>query len=224
MNFLHKLGLLVAILGSSCLIKPQTVKAQSQTKPIPINLGFNGGTTITWDKSDEIIKKMWLDNPTFANIDVFGCIRGWNGCTESDAQIIHLKRNNDLKLKHIPATNTTLLTIITQNRQTKATSLHFYQITKASRTSQPLITAAVSPTVTRRATDPRSLSRFNMTPAEITSRIDLAVAKVEEQGRLSSKLQPLVVFSNMLKKGAQEQHALALSGVSIPLVEEVLKR
>lgn len=212
----------MTIVGSLLTLKPQAVRAEA--KPIAINLGFNGGTTITWDKSDEIIQQMWLDNPTFANIDIFGCIQGWNGCTESNAQIIHLKRNKDLKLKHLPTTNTTLLTVVTKNRKTKATNLHFYQINKASLTSQPLITAAVAPPPVRQATNSRSSSRFNMTPAEIASRIDLALVKAEQQGRIHPKLKPLKVFSGMLKKGAPEHSAIALSGVSEKLVEEVLKR
>lgn len=204
---------------------PKNVQAQTANNPKQLKIGFDGGTTITWDGTKEVIRKMWLDNPTFANIDIYGCVEGWNDCEQSDAQIIHLKRNNDLKLKHVPQVNTTLLTIITEDIETKAKKLYFYQINKAKYTAQRLEIAASAPKTQEivRRQAPAEKQQFGLPPEILAQKIEAAVKKAKQNPNLDSKTTSnLTVFANLLKLGTAEKNALALSGVSEGLVKQIL--
>lgn len=217
---------LTALILSGTVITKAVATQKDNSKPIPIQLGFNAGTTITWADSNEVIEQIWLDNPTFATIDINGCVAGWKGCTESNAQIIHLKRNKDLKLKHLPFANSTLLTVVTKDMQTNRTRLHFYEIKKYNRTSNTLVVAARTPaparSVARRETVP--VSQFGLTPAKLATEMERAIAKVRKSDKPNRELiKQLNVFAGLLKRGTKEPHALALSGVSPELVKQILE-
>lgn len=203
-------------------VKAQT-KQDHNAKPIPLKLGFNMGTTISWSDTDETIQKIWLDNPSFATIDIFGCVSGWKDCFPSDAQIIHLKRNQDLKLKHIPFANKTLLTVVTKNNQNQ-TRLYFYEIIKDDQTASTLVVAAQAPSkiVTRRATNP--LGQFGMSSLRLAEKMEEAIVVARQQEEKDYQLiRKLSTFANMLKLGAREQNALELSGISPELVQQILE-
>ncbi|MGB5714458.1 MAG: hypothetical protein WBM44_26530 [Waterburya sp.] len=202
--------------------------AQSEKQPKNINLGFNEGVTLSLSGSDEVICKAWLDNPTFATVDILGMIAGWENCDQGTAQILHIKRNLDLKLKHIPVTNKSLLTLVTKDKVTEQTKFHFYRIVKQSSTSNRLITVASAPTpqtvVNRRSLINSPVSKFNLSPEQLAERVDAAILKVKvKQSLPKASLDPLVRFSSLLKLGSPEHSALAMSGTSENLVREILK-
>jgi hypothetical protein len=205
-------------------IAPQMANAQTSSTPKVVGLGFDAGTTITWSDSNEVIQQMWLDNPTFATIDIYGCITGWNSCTTSDAQIIHLKRNEDLKLEKIPYANETLLTVITKDMETGKTSLHFYNIKKYSRTANTLIVAAkTTPEPTAAIAQVIPEQKFGLAPDELAQKIDAAVAQAQEEQILERNTKSsLVRLSSLLKLGMAEPQALAMSGVSEALVKQII--
>lgn len=220
-KLLNLIFVLSLTIGVSSPVKART-NQEHNAKPIPLKLGFNSGITISWTGSSEVIQQIWLDNPSFATIDIFGCVSGWKGCTSSDAQIIHLKRNQDLKLKHIPFADKTLLTVVTKDSQNQI-KLHFYEIIKHNQTASTLVVAAKAPSkiVTRRATTP--VSQFGISALRLAEKMDDAIAVARQQPKKDYKLiNKLTVFSNMLKKGAREQNALALSGMSPELVKQIL--
>lgn len=214
----------ISTLGFITLL-PDAALSQSKDEPTNINLGFNEGVTLSLSGSNEVICKAWLDNPTFATVDILGIIAGWENCDQGTAQILHLKRNEDLKLKHIPFTNKSLLTLVTRDRVTGQTNFHFYRVHKHDSTTNRLIIAASAPTsqriVNRRQTP---ASQFNLSPEQLAQRIDKAISKAQAKRPLpKASRDGLVRFSSLLKLGTPEHSALAMSGVSQKLVEQILK-
>jgi hypothetical protein len=216
-NLLISLKLTASIILTT--VSPQMANAQTSSTPKVVGLGFDAGTTITWSDSNDVIQQMWLDNPTFATIDIYGCITGWNSCTTSDAQIIHLKRNEDLKLEKIPYANETLLTVITKNMETGKTSLHFYNIKKYTL----IVAAKTTPEPTAAIAQVIPEQKFGMAPDELAQKIDAAVAQAQEEQILERNTKSgLVRLSSLLKLGMAEPQALAMSGVSEALVKQII--
>lgn len=211
------------ILLGTMLTSPKGI-AETNNKPRQIGLGYSSGTTIIWNDTEQVIRKMWLDNPTFATIDIFGCVEGWNGCSTSNARIIHLKRNKDLKLEHIPYTDKTLLTVLTEDK-TGEVEVHLFEVRKAGQTSQPTIQIGAKKKLKPMTVLPRQPeSKFGMPPEKLAAEVDRAIKRARETNPLGLEvISDLKRFSNLLKLGTAEHNALALSGISEELVKQILK-
>lgn len=89
---------------------------------------WNGhGVSISFYRTGEIIKKIWLDDPSKFVIDVDGCLKGLGECGEKEtgAGLIHLRRIETIKIPGLPqAQHGTHLTVITESGGTKKT-YHF---------------------------------------------------------------------------------------------------
>lgn len=92
-----------------------TGNSSSDIPKIELSPGY--GVNISFIKSGEIVEKVWLDNPAFASLDVDGCLRGLaQQCEQEGATVIHLRRINPLKVRQLPTTNTSLLTVIAKGK------------------------------------------------------------------------------------------------------------
>lgn len=89
---------------------------------------WNGhGVSISFYRTGEIIKKIWLDDPSKFVIDVDGCLKGLGECGEKEtgAGLIHLRRIERVKIPGLPqAQYGTHLTVITELGGAKKT-YHF---------------------------------------------------------------------------------------------------
>ena len=96
----------------------QKVATGNSSSSIPrIELSPGYGVNISFIKSDEIIEKVWLDNPTFASLDVDGCLSTEEReCDKEGATVIHLRRIKPLKVRQLPQSNTSLLTVIASGK------------------------------------------------------------------------------------------------------------
>ena len=96
----------------------QKVATGNSSSSIPrIELSPGYGVNISFIKSDEIIEKVWLDNPTFASLDVDGCLSTEEReCDKEGATVIHLRRIKPLKVRQLPLSNTSLLTVIAKGK------------------------------------------------------------------------------------------------------------
>ena len=96
----------------------QKVATGNSSSSIPrIELSPGYGVNISFIKSDEIIEKVWLDNPTFASLDVDGCLSTTTReCDKEGATVIHLRRIKPLKVRQLPLSNTSLLTVIAKGK------------------------------------------------------------------------------------------------------------
>ncbi|MEB3218975.1 MAG: hypothetical protein VKN72_22445 [Nostocales cyanobacterium 94392] len=97
---------------------PQGVATGHNSPNIPkIELSPGYGVNISFIKSDEIVEKVWLDNPTFASLDVDGCLSTeGRECDKEGATVIHLRRITPLKVPQLPNSNTSLLTVVTKGK------------------------------------------------------------------------------------------------------------
>lgn len=197
----------------------QTIEAKKVT-PTNINLAFNHGVTITLD-NESIIRTIWLDNPSFAVLSFDRCVAGYNGCQESNARRIHLKRIQDLKLKNIPPANNTLMTVITENRKTGNQDIHLFTLTKAHRSNTPLI-AINSATQTNIALNNPVLSASGMAPTELADKITATLANPQVKEKIGhAERAKLKQFANLLMLGTPEYQAMNLTGISPELIKTI---
>jgi len=97
---------------------PQGIATGHNSQNIPkVELSPGYGVNISFIKSEEIIEKVWLDNPTFASLDIDGCLSvEGKECEKEGATVIHLRRIKPLKVKQLPLSNTSLLTVIAKGK------------------------------------------------------------------------------------------------------------
>ncbi len=97
---------------------PQGIATGHNSQNIPkVELSPGYGVNISFIKSEEIIEKVWLDNPTFASLDVDGCLSTEEReCDKEGATVIHLRLINPLKVRQLPLSNTSLLTVIAKGK------------------------------------------------------------------------------------------------------------
>ena len=84
-----------------------------QQKPEVIRLAPGYGVNLSWLQTNETIKKVWLDNPSFVVLDADGCLEGLSNNCSGNANVLHLRRIERLNLPHIPRNNHSLLTVVT---------------------------------------------------------------------------------------------------------------
>ncbi len=87
--------------------------AQSQSIAIEIYPGH--GTTLNFRPTSETIHKVWLDDPSQVTLDFDDSNCLGNGETQAPcaAKVIHLRRIQPLHFPHLPTTNATALTVVT---------------------------------------------------------------------------------------------------------------
>ncbi|MBW4512181.1 MAG: hypothetical protein KME64_37665 [Scytonematopsis contorta HA4267-MV1] len=89
---------------------------------------WNGhGVSISFYRTGETIKKIWLDDPSRFVLDVDGCLEGLGKCEKgkSGAGLIHLRKINRVNIPGLPsATNGAHLTVITESGSNRK-SYHF---------------------------------------------------------------------------------------------------
>jgi len=91
--------------------------AGTNAKLQTVHLWPGHGVSISFYPTQEIIKKVWLDDPSQIVFDVDGCLEGLGNsdCDNPGAGLIHLRQINKLKIPGMPAaTNGAQLTVITE--------------------------------------------------------------------------------------------------------------
>ncbi len=101
-------------------------QAQGLEGVIPtIDISYQQGTNLNFIPSGEIIKKVWLNDPSQVTIDFDGPVCMQFGqkpntttgdCKNSAANVIQLRRIPKLKIPGLPKTSNTLLTVITEGQ------------------------------------------------------------------------------------------------------------
>ncbi len=112
-------------------------QAQGLGGAIPtITVWYQQGTNLSFIPAGEIIKKVWLDDPSQVTLDFDGpvCLQfgqqssntgsssaanTGGDCENSAANVIHLRRIQKLAIPGLPSTDTTLLTVVTEGQSKK---------------------------------------------------------------------------------------------------------
>ena len=105
-------------------ISEATGQSGLSTPRIELSPGY--GVNISFIPTGEIVEKVWLDNPSFATLDMDGCLVSFGGsdsrshsqenqCQQNGAKVLHLRRINPINFPGLPRTNSTLLTVVTNS-------------------------------------------------------------------------------------------------------------
>lgn len=78
------------------------------------------GLNLDFSTTGEIIRKVWLDDPSRVIVDFDGNISG-------GAKIIHLRRITPVNIPELPSTSATLLTVVTEGRN-NTTNLYSFRV------------------------------------------------------------------------------------------------
>ena len=90
-----------------------------------INVWNGHGISLSFYKTGEVIKRVWIDDPSQILLDSDGCLQGIDkDCSSSGAGLLHLRRINRLNIRGLPKVWSTHLTIITES-STGRKSYHF---------------------------------------------------------------------------------------------------
>lgn len=96
-------------------------QAQGLTGSIPVITVWAGtGSNLNFLPTGEIIKKVWLDDPSQITLDfdesmcLTSDVREKKNCENSTAAVIHLRRIHPIKFPNLPRTSSTLLSVVTQ--------------------------------------------------------------------------------------------------------------
>lgn len=207
--------------------------AQGLTGILPTLTVWSGaGTNLNFIPTGEIVKKVWLDDPSQITLDFDGpmCIMGSNGtqkdCSSSAATVIHLRRIHQLKFANLPRTATTLLSVVTT---TPSGERKLYQFRVAYGTGSPQYhTIAIYPDPSiadlRRTLPVIELGGSRQAGLDDIER-GLQFAKARKllgrsQGnpRLEIKVQN---FLALVRNGQSIQSAVKQAGVSMALISKL---
>jgi hypothetical protein len=98
-------------------IKQIQIPAET-SDPLTIYLPAGQGVTLAFDKTEETIETIWLDNKRFVGIDSNGCLNGLNGsCAKNEATALHLNLIETRTLNPISKIDRSVLTVVTVNKQ-----------------------------------------------------------------------------------------------------------
>ncbi|MDZ8239065.1 MAG: hypothetical protein RMZ69_18280 [Nostoc sp. ChiQUE01a] len=90
-----------------------------------INVSYQQGTNLSFIPAGEVIKKVWLNDPSQVTIDFDGPVCMQFGekpnattgdCKNSAANVIQLRRIPKLNIPGLPKTSNTLLTVVTEGQ------------------------------------------------------------------------------------------------------------
>jgi len=115
-----------AVANNAVLRSMFSCQAQGLGGAIPtINVSYQQGTNLSFIQAGEVIKKVWLNDPSQVTIDFdgpvcmqFGQDRDTNvgDCQKSAANVMQLRRIPKLKIPGLPNTSNTLLTVVTEGQ------------------------------------------------------------------------------------------------------------
>lgn len=97
-----------------------------------VTVWSGSGTNIDFTRTTETIERAWLDDPSQITIDFDGALcnrqssnasNSGSSCQHSGASIVHLRRINEIKFPNLPASNQTLLTVVTRSDTGRKTYL-----------------------------------------------------------------------------------------------------
>lgn len=197
-----------------------------------ITVWSGAGTNLNFIPTGEIVKKVWLDDPSQITLDFDGsmCIMGSNGtqnnCSDSAATVIHLRRIHQLQFPNLPRTATTLLSVVTT---TPSGERKLYQFRVAYGTGNPqyhTIAIYPEPSIADLSRTPPVIQLGGLRQAGLDDiERGLQVAKARKLLGRSQGNQSLEIkvqnFLALVRNGLSIQGALKQAGVSMALISKL---
>lgn len=183
-----------------------------------INVWNGHGVSISFYKTGETIKRVWIDDPSQILLDSDGCLQGINDdCETSSAGLLHLRRINRLNIRGLPKTSATHLTIITESPRGRK-SYHFRVAPASNKPSYSQI--AIVPDF-----KPRRQRPIRKTPRIDTTSISRGINKAVRDGLVSRndelyrRVRKLIYTVNNGENNLQT--AANKAGVSMKLIRKL---
>ncbi|WP_341531721.1 hypothetical protein WKK05_39080 (plasmid) [Nostoc sp. UHCC 0302] len=189
-----------------------------------INVWNGHGVAISFYEIGEIIKKVWLDDPSQILIDTDGCLEGLDqNCSNPGAGLIHLRRISKVNIPGLPQSSTTLLTVITQSStgERKAYSFRLATSNSTPKYSQVVIKSDVAREQATPKPQLQSLVKTQKTINQIRSGIVTAIKSgwINYQDELHQRLQKFIGY---LQAGDDISTAANKASVSQDLVNKLI--
>jgi hypothetical protein len=183
-----------------------TSHAEGRTGTIPALTVWEGtGLTLNFTSTGERIVRAWLDDPSRLTLDFDACSGEGNRSCAGGASIVHLRRISSLPFARLPATPTTLLTIVTEGQETR--KVYYFQMIYGSGPAD-YIAVNINP-------DPRPVLQERQEQKESTrSRVDrlargLEIARKRDNSAHDQKVLARVeTLLALVRGGASFQEAL----------------
>ncbi len=181
------------------------------------------GLNISFINTQEIIEKVWLDNPQFVTLDVDGCLAGISKqtCSQPGATVIHLRRIEELDIAGLPQTNSTLLTVITSSK--KERRIYTFRLIKSSEIPKYHTVEIVASS--EEVVPPRRLSLNSVVLSQVNWQTIENGVRAAVARRLLRPNSPLWYrienFLQLLKSGSSTIEAASNAGISLELVRKL---
>lgn len=193
--------------------------AQLQTVKV-----WNGhGVSISFYRTGETIKKIWLDDPSKFVFDVDGCLFGLGRCSQKStgAGLIHLRRIETVKIPGLPqASHGAHMTVITESGSTKK-SYHFQIVPGSGKPEYSQIEIIGDSPSKREEVKPKVSYTALSDSKYIAKGMQVALSNqwVTRDSKLWKRLNQLV---ELRSQGDELVVAASTAGVSMQLVEKLM--
>lgn len=200
-------------------VQAQTIKQVNAdfSSPLPIGLAHGYGVSIDFRQINQRVVKVWLDNPSFATLSVDGCLEGLDqSCENSVANILHLRRIDQIEIPGIVPTTESLLTVVTDRNQ-----IFLFKLTTAAHPGSlviNLIPNQSSQSAQQVTTGSTTVDWFLVAAVERAINKSIAAGTLVENSLLHQQLSN---FHRYLKQGMSEQQARSRSGISTEIVQKL---
>lgn len=195
-------------------------RGQQQT-PYLIELLPGHGANLSFIPTGETVTKVWLDNPSFATLDVDGCLQGLGReCKQEGAQVLHLRRIKQLNIAGLPKTNSSLLTVVTNG--TSGRQVYLFRVVAANSTRSGNIAHTVEVL-------PNSVASNAVSATKSDTQIDISQVRLGLMVALNRRLvtkdsvlwNRIINFLRRERSGELIPQAAQNSGISMQLLTKL---
>ncbi len=198
------------------------VATGNSSQSIPkIELSPGYGMNISFIRNGEIVEKVWLDNPTFASLDVDGCLSvEGKECDKEGATVVHLRQITPLKVPQLPNSNTSLLTVVAKGKLGR--KVYLFQVDMSDKKPN-YHTIEITPDIN---TSPETTDFYNIKNSNTLQSLSRGLKIINNQGlissesRLWSRIRTLLI---KIRMGESINSAARQSGISMELVNRLIE-
>lgn len=198
---------------AGALVRPMPI-SQAQEGGAQLSVWPGSGANIDFTRTEEVIQRVWLDDPSRLTVDFDAPLTG-----DSGASVIHLRRVTGISFPNLPATASTLLTVVTQSRDDNR---HVYQfeVNYGSGTPQ-YATVSITPSADSSNTDGLVMSNGRTASlADVERGLQQAIAQnlITASSPVIARTQDFLV---RVRNGAAMQLAADEANISMAIVSQL---
>lgn len=192
------------------------VSTTQQNSLTTIELYAGHGVSLDFRPTQETIRKAWLDDPSQVTLDFDDAsCQSTNQQTSCAASVIHLRRIQRLKFPNLPATATTLLTVMSDR------ALYSFRVTFPNSGSPRYSTVTIQPNrIASRAIATQIRGHSGAELIEQGLQVAISRRLISRQDALWSRLKSLIA---LVQNGVQVADAAKQVGVSQKLVARLVE-